>query len=86
MSGQGSKRVAVIAGDGIGPEVVESALVVLRAAGASLDLVHFEIGLGRWKRTGEAMDKMIWKRFLAATAFFWVRSPLHLIPITGAFS
>ncbi len=57
MSGQGSKRVAVIAGDGIGPEVVESALVVLRAAGASLDLVHFEIGLGRWKRTGEAMDE-----------------------------
>ena len=55
MSGQGSKRVAVVAGDGIGPEVVESALEVLRAAGADLDLVHVEVGLGRWKRTGEAM-------------------------------
>ena len=55
MSGQGSKRVAVIAGDGIGPEVVDSALEVLRAAGADLDLVRVEVGLGRWKRTGEAM-------------------------------
>jgi len=45
----------VVAGDGIGPEVVESALEVLRAAGADLDLVHVEVGLGRWKRTGEAM-------------------------------
>lgn len=55
MSGKGSKRVAVIAGDGIGPEVTESALQVLQAAGADLDLVHLQIGLGRWKRTGEAM-------------------------------
>ena len=55
MSGQGSKRVAVVAGDGIGPEVVDSALEVLRAAGADLDLVRVEVGLGRWKRTGEAM-------------------------------
>ncbi|MGV8089934.1 MAG: isocitrate/isopropylmalate dehydrogenase family protein [Methanothrix sp.] len=55
MSGQGSKRVAVVAGDGIGPEVVESALEVLRAVGADLDLVRVEVGLGRWKRTGEAM-------------------------------
>jgi len=55
VSGQGSKRVAVVAGDGIGPEVVESALEVLDAAGADLDLVQVEVGLGRWKRTGEAM-------------------------------
>jgi len=55
VSGQGSKRVAVVAGDGIGPEVVESALEVLRAVGADLDLVRVEVGLGRWKRTGEAM-------------------------------
>ena len=37
MSGQGAKKVAVIAGDGIGPEVVESALAVLQAAGAELE-------------------------------------------------
>ena len=55
MSGQGVKKVAVIAGDGIGPEVVESALAVLQAAGAELSLVPLEVGLCRWKRTGQAM-------------------------------
>jgi len=47
----------VIAGDGIGPEVVGSALAVLDAAGANLDLVPVEVGLGRWKRTGQAMGE-----------------------------
>ena len=45
----------MVAGDGIGPEVVKSALGVLGAAGVDLDLVRVEVGLGRWKRTGEAM-------------------------------
>lgn len=55
MSGQGSKRVAVIRGDGIGPEVVESALEVLEAAGVDMEEVPVEIGFGKWKRTGTAM-------------------------------
>lgn len=57
MSGAGNKKIAVIAGDGIGPEVVQSALAVLDAAGADLEIVPVEIGLGRWKRTGQAMDE-----------------------------
>jgi methanogen homoisocitrate dehydrogenase len=57
MSGTGSKKVAVVAGDGIGGEVVESALAVLDAAGAQLELVPVEIGLARWKRTGLAMSE-----------------------------
>ncbi|MDD1748449.1 MAG: NAD-dependent isocitrate dehydrogenase, partial [Methanothrix sp.] len=57
MSGAGSKKVAVIAGDGIGPEVVESALAVLDAAGAQFERVPLEIGLSRWKRTGLAMGE-----------------------------
>jgi methanogen homoisocitrate dehydrogenase len=55
MSSQGSKRVAVIGGDGIGPEVMESALAVLEAAGAEIEKVPLEIGFGKWKRTGSAM-------------------------------
>lgn len=57
MSCQGSKRVAVIRGDGIGPEVIESALDVLGAAGADIEEVPVEIGFGKWKRTGEAMTE-----------------------------
>ena len=56
MSCQGSKRVAVIRGDGIGPEVIESALEVLEAAGAHIEEVPVEIGFGKWKRTGKAMS------------------------------
>lgn len=55
MSCQGSKRVAVIRGDGIGPEVIDSALDVLEAAGADIEEVPVEIGFGKWKRTGNAM-------------------------------
>ena len=57
MSGAGSKKAAVIAGDGIGPEVVESALMVLDAVGAQFERVPLEIGLSRWKRTGLAMGE-----------------------------
>lgn len=57
MSGQGSERkVAVIRGDGIGPEVIESALTVLKAAGAEIEEIPVEIGLGRWRLTGVAMS------------------------------
>lgn len=56
MSGAGSKKVAVVPGDGIGPEVIESALAVLDAAGAQFERVPVEIGLSRWKRTGLAMS------------------------------
>jgi methanogen homoisocitrate dehydrogenase len=57
MSGGRGKKVAVVQGDGIGPEVVESALAVLDAAGAQFERVPVEIGFGRWKRTGQAMTE-----------------------------
>ncbi|HNX40104.1 MAG TPA: isocitrate/isopropylmalate dehydrogenase family protein [Methanothrix sp.] len=56
-SASASTKVAVIPGDGIGPEVVESALAVLDAAGAEFERVFLEIGYGRWKRTGQAMSE-----------------------------
>jgi methanogen homoisocitrate dehydrogenase len=55
MSGRGAKKVAVVPGDGIGPEVIESALAVLHAAGADIEEIPLEIGYGRWRRTGEAL-------------------------------
>ena len=39
-----SHRVAVIAGDGIGPEVVREALKVVAAAGVALDTTEFDLG------------------------------------------
>jgi methanogen homoisocitrate dehydrogenase len=55
VSRRRAKKVAVLPGDGIGPEVVGSALAVLDAAGAEFEKVPVDIGLGRWKRTGFAL-------------------------------
>lgn len=57
MSGARSAKVAVIPGDGIGPEVVKSALEVLEAVGADFERVALEVGFGRWKRTGQALSE-----------------------------
>src|SRR5438067_741972 len=46
-----SCTVGVIAGDGIGPEVVAEALKVVRAAGVALDVVDYDLGGSRYLRT-----------------------------------
>ena len=50
-----SLTVGVIAGDGIGPEVVAEALKVVRAAGVGLDTVDHDLGGARYLRTGEVL-------------------------------
>src|SRR5437870_4478366 len=48
-------RVALIGGDGIGPEVVAEALKVVRAAGVVLDVTDLDLGGERYLRTGEVL-------------------------------
>ncbi|MDA8071676.1 MAG: 3-isopropylmalate dehydrogenase [Actinomycetota bacterium] len=55
MSTPGSHRVAVIGGDGIGPEVVAEALKVVGAAGVGLDTTEVELGAAHYLRTGEVL-------------------------------
>ena len=50
-------RIAVIGGDGIGPEVTAEALKVLRAAGADIDTTDFDLGGGRYLRDGEVLSE-----------------------------
>jgi 3-isopropylmalate dehydrogenase len=45
-------RVAVIGGDGIGPEVCAEALKVVAASGVELDTTEFDLGAGRYLRDG----------------------------------
>jgi 3-isopropylmalate dehydrogenase len=49
-------RIAVIGGDGIGPEVTIEALKVVRAAGVALDTVDFDLGGARYLRDGEILS------------------------------
>lgn len=58
-----SARIAVIAGDGIGPEVVAEGLKVLRAAvepdGVKVETTDYDLGAARWHRTGETLPDSV---------------------------
>jgi 3-isopropylmalate dehydrogenase len=49
-------RIAVIGGDGIGPEVTTEALKVVQAAGVSIDTTEFDLGGARYLRDGEILS------------------------------
>jgi 3-isopropylmalate dehydrogenase len=48
-------RLAVIGGDGIGPEVTAEALKVVRATGVAIETTDFDLGGARYLRTGEVL-------------------------------
>jgi len=56
-------RIAVIPGDGTGPEVVAEGLKVLKAvagpANLSFDFVHYDLGGERYLRTGETLPDSV---------------------------
>jgi len=51
-----SHRVAVIGGDGIGPEVVAEALKVVGASGVALQTQEYDLGAAHYLRTGEVLS------------------------------
>jgi 3-isopropylmalate dehydrogenase len=59
----GGASIAVIAGDGIGPEVVAEGLKVLRAAvepdGVKVETTDYDLGAARWHRTGETLPDSV---------------------------
>src|SRR6516162_7100843 len=57
--GSSSIRLAVIGGDGIGPEVVAEALKVLKAAAVAADETSYDLGAQRWHRTGETLPDAV---------------------------
>src|SRR5664279_2733083 len=58
-----SVRLAVIAGDGIGPEVVDEGLKVLDAVTPAYDVkverTEYDLGARRWHATGEALPDSV---------------------------
>lgn len=55
------KTIAVIGGDGIGPEVVAEGLKVLQSVVGSeaVELTHYDLGADRWLRTGEVLPDSV---------------------------
>jgi 3-isopropylmalate dehydrogenase len=52
-------KLAVIGGDGIGPEVTAEALKVLQSAGIKADETTYDLGAQRWHRTGETLPDSV---------------------------
>lgn len=66
----GKLVISVVAGDGIGPEVVAEGLKVLTAAVGSdaVDFVHHDLGAERWQRTGEVLPEAEMEQLAASDA------------------
>jgi 3-isopropylmalate dehydrogenase len=52
-------RIAILGGDGIGPEVIAEALKVSRATGVVLDTVDYDLGGRRFLATGEVLPDSV---------------------------
>jgi 3-isopropylmalate dehydrogenase len=52
-------RIAVIGGDGIGPEVTREALKVVRATGVDVETTEFDLGGTRYLRDGEVLSDAV---------------------------
>jgi len=64
------QNIAVIPGDGIGPEVVAEGLKVLTATvgGDAFDFTHYDLGAERWQRTGEVLPDSVLAELAQADA------------------
>ena len=52
-------RVAVIPGDGIGPEVIAEALKVVRATGVDVSTFDYDLGGALYLRTGQVLPDSV---------------------------
>jgi 3-isopropylmalate dehydrogenase len=52
-------RIAVVAGDGIGPEVIGEARKVLDAALSGVEATEYDLGAARYHRTGEVLPDSV---------------------------
>jgi len=55
-------RIAVVAGDGIGPEVVAQARKVIDAVVPKVQATEYDLGAVRYHRTGEVLPPSCWVR------------------------
>ena len=52
-------RLAVVPGDGIGPEVIGEALKVLEEVAPSVEATNYDLGAARWHSTGELLPESV---------------------------
>ncbi len=60
--------IAVVGGDGIGPEVTAEALKVLAAAGVGIDAVDYDLGAARYLRDGVVLPDEVLEEWRSVDA------------------
>jgi 3-isopropylmalate dehydrogenase len=65
-----ASRIAVIPGDGIGPEVIAQGIRVLQAVGSKLDFTTYALGAERYLRTGEIIPDAVFAELETADAIY----------------
>ncbi len=80
------KKVAVIKGDGTGPELINSALLVLKKSGANLDFIQCEAGNDWWEKSGRPnvpnlVPEETWKVLDESDSC--LKGPTTTLPIPG---
>ena len=74
-------RICLLPGDGIGPEVIDSAEQVLRALPLDLDFIRAEIGFGAYERLGTPLpDSTLEEIRLSSAALFGAVTTPPAIP------
>ena len=63
-------KVGIIAGDGIGPEVIAEGLKVIRAAGVVLDTTEYDLGAARYLRDGTILPDEIVEEWRGLDALY----------------
>jgi 3-isopropylmalate dehydrogenase len=63
-------KVGIIAGDGIGPEVIAEGLKVIRAAGVVLDTTDYDLGAARYLRDGTILPDEIVEEWRGLDALY----------------
>ncbi|WP_212112950.1 isocitrate/isopropylmalate family dehydrogenase [Bartonella queenslandensis] len=62
------KKVLVLPGDGVGPEVCDAALMVLEAFQLPIEFIYGDIGFEYWKKEGDALPQATWQKIAESDA------------------
>ncbi|WP_336294187.1 isocitrate/isopropylmalate family dehydrogenase [Bartonella sp. CB169] len=62
------KKVLVLPGDGIGPEVCDAALMILEQLQLPIELIYGNIGWKCWKQEGDSVPQATWQKIAKSDA------------------
>ncbi len=66
----GKHKIAVVGGDGIGPEVIAEGLKVIEAAGVATELTHYDLGGARYLKDGTVLSDDVLAEWRAHHAIY----------------